>query len=106
MLIGRKLYMTARANEAGRLRLTAVLRGRRIAICIATVKRHQAFTCTTKLPKGVSARAPIGVWATLRVGDHVFQTKRHPARVPTAMNAMTAASWRGIKQAWRYICGM
>ncbi len=106
MLIGRKLYMTARANEVGRLRLTAVLHGRRIASCIATVKRHQAFTCTTKLPKGVSARAPIGVWATLRVGDHLFQTKRRPARVPTAMNAMTVASWRGIKQAWRYICGM
>jgi hypothetical protein len=106
MLIGRKLYMTATANQAGRLRLTAALNGRHLGSCVAPMKKRQALTCTMPLPRGVSARAPIGVWATLRVGDHLFQTKRRPARVPTAMNAMSAASWRGLKQAWRYICGM
>ena len=33
------------------------------------VKRRQAFTCTTRLPRGVSAKARIGVWATLKVGQ-------------------------------------
>ena len=105
MLIGRKLYMTATAERAGRLRLTAIVRGRRVGSCLAQVKRRQAFTCTTTLPKSVSTKAPIGVWATLRVGNRLIQTVRHPARVPSAMKAMAAASWRGIQAAWRYLCG-
>ncbi len=107
MLIGRKLYMTARARQAGHLRLTAVLRGRRIGECAAQVKKLQLLTCTTTLPKGVSARAPISVWATLRVGHRLIQTVRRAAPVPTAMQAMSAAvSWSGVKQAWRLLCGL
>jgi hypothetical protein len=106
MLIGRKLYMTATAQQAGRLRLTAVLRGRRIGSCVARVRSHQSFTCTTTLSKGVSTRAPIGVWATLRVGSHLHQTVRRAARVPTAMSAMDASAWLDVKQAWRYLCGV
>jgi hypothetical protein len=106
MLIGRKLYMTATARDAGRLRLTAVLGRRRIGSCVVRVRSHQSFTCTIVLPKGVSTNAYISVWATLQMGRHSVQTLRHGARVPTAMQAMTAASWLGIKQAWRYLCGM
>ncbi len=106
MLIGRKLYMTAIAREAGRLRLTAVLRGLRIGSCVTSVKRSQSLTCTMILPKGIPAKAPIGVWATLRVGDRIVQTVLRPARVPSAMKAMVAASRRGLAQAWRYLCGM
>ncbi|MFZ2114033.1 MAG: lysyl oxidase family protein [Solirubrobacteraceae bacterium] len=106
MLIGRKLYMTATAREAGRLRLTALLRGRRIGSCMARVRSHQSFTCTTTLPKGVSVHASISVWATLRVGSHLLQTVRRAARVPTAMSAMDASAWLDVKQAWRYICGV
>ena len=106
MLIGRKLYMTATVREAGRLRLTARLHGRRIGSCTARVKGHQSFTCATTLPKGVSVHASIGVWATLRIGGHLYQTVRHAAKLPTAMKAMGAAAWLDIKQAWRYICGM
>ncbi len=106
MLIGRKLYMTATVREAGRLRLTALLRGRRIGSCMGRVKSHQSFTCATTLPKDVSVHASIGVWATLRIGDHLFQTVRHAAKVPTAMKAMDAAAWLNVKQAWRYICGI
>ncbi len=106
MLIGRKLYMTAIAKQAGRLRLTAVLRGRRIGSCVTRVRSHQSFTCTTTLPRGVPTRAPIGVWATLQVDRHFVQTVRRGARVPTAMQTMDTVSWNDIKQAWRYICGM
>ncbi|MGA9285196.1 MAG: lysyl oxidase family protein [Solirubrobacteraceae bacterium] len=105
MLIGHKLYMTATAEQAGRLRLTAIVRGRRVGSCLAQVRRRQALTCTTVLPRWVSTKARIGVWATLRVGDRLIQTVRHPARVPSAMKAMAAASWRGIQAAWRYLCG-
>jgi hypothetical protein len=112
MLIGRKLYMTAVARDAGRLRLTALLRGRRIASCVAQVRARQSFTCTATLPRGVSVRAPIGVWATLRLANHrLHQTVRHPAPVPPSMKARTASvlhgvNWRGVKQAWRFFCGM
>jgi hypothetical protein len=105
MLIGRKLYMTATAERAGRLRLTAIVHGRRVGSCSSQVRRRQALTCTTTLPKSVSTKAPIAVWATLRVGNRLIQTVRHPARVPTAMKAMAAASWLGIQAAWRYLCG-
>jgi hypothetical protein len=111
MLIGRRLYMSVIAREAGRLRLTALLRGHPIASCSARVKRHQSFTCSTTLPRGVSSHAPISVWATIRVGHHTIQTVRPALRVPTAMKARAAVtlhgvSWRGFKQAWRFFCGM
>jgi Lysyl oxidase/Bacterial Ig domain len=106
MLIGRKLYMTATAEEAGRLRLTAVLRGQRIGSCLARVRSHQSFTCATTLPRAVSSHAPIAVWATLRVGSHLTQAVRRAAPVPSAMKAKAAISWRGVKQAWRFFCGM
>jgi hypothetical protein len=105
MLIGRKLYMTATTEQDGRLRLTAVVHGRRLGSCVAKVRRRQALTCTTTLPKDVSTKAPIGVWATLRVGNRLVQTVRGPARVPSEMKAMAAASWRGIQAAWHYLCG-
>jgi hypothetical protein len=105
MLIGRKLYLTATAGQAGRLRLTAILRGHKLGSCVTQVRRHQAFTCTTTLPRGISPRARIGVWATLRVGRRLIQTVRRPAPVPSEMKAMAAASWRGIQAAWRYLCG-
>ena len=106
MLIGRKLYMTATAKQAGRLRLTAVLRNRRIGSCVTHVRSRQSFTCATTLPNGVSTRAPIKVWATLQLGRHLVQTLRRGTRVPTAMQAMTTASWLDTKQAWRYLCGV
>lgn len=106
MLIGRKLYVTATAELAGRLRLTAIAHGRRLGSCVARVRRRQAFTCTITLPRGVSAKAGVGLWATLRVGDRLIQTVRRPARVPSAMKAMVAASRRGIQAAWRYLCGV
>ncbi len=105
MLIGRKLYLTATAEQAGRLRLTAILRRRKLGSCVSEVKRRQAFTCTTRLPRGVSANARIGVWATLRVGYRLIQTVRRPAPVPSQMKAMAVASWRGVQAAWRYLCG-
>ncbi len=105
MLIGRRLYFTATAERAGRLRVTATLGSRRLGSCSARVRRHQALTCTTKLPRGVSTKARIGVWATLRVGERVVQTVRRAASVPSEMKAMAAASWRGIRAAWRYLCG-
>ena len=105
MLIGRKLYLTATAGQPGRLRLTAILRGHRLGSCVTQVRRHQAFTCATTLPRGVSAKARIGVWATLKVGHRSIQTVRRPATVPSEMKAMAAASWRGIQAAWRYLCG-
>jgi hypothetical protein len=106
MLIGRKLYMTAIAKEAGRLRLTAVLRGRHIGSCVTRVRSHQSFTCVTTLPRGVSTHTPISVWATLRAGSHLIQTVRRAALVPTAMKATYAVSWRSVKRAWRFFCGM
>lgn len=106
MLIGRKLYMTATAKQAGRLRLTAVVGHRRIGSCVTHVKSHQSFTCATTLPRGVSTRAPIKVWATLQLGRRLVQTLRRGARVSTAMQAMTTASWLDAKQAWRYLCGL
>ena len=105
MLIGRKLYMTATAEQAGRLRLTATLHGRKLGSCAAQVRRRQSFTCAIALPRGVSTRSPIGVWATLRLGGRLIQTSRKPARVSNEMKAMAAASWRGIQAAWRYLCG-
>jgi Lysyl oxidase/Bacterial Ig domain len=109
MLIGRKLYMSVVAREAGRLRLTALLHGRPIASCAARVRRHQSFTCAARLPRGVSRNAPIGVLATLRVGHRIIQTKRRPAQVPTAMKAMNASheiSWSSAALAARFFCGI
>lgn len=105
MLIARKLYLTATANLAGRLRLSAISHGRKLGGCAARVRSHQSFTCTILLPRGVSTKAPIGIRATLTVGDRVIQTTRPPARVPSEMKAMAAASWRRIQAAWRYLCG-
>ncbi len=106
MLIGRKLYMTATAEQAGRLRLTAVLRNRRIGSCVTHVRSRQSFTCATTIPSAISTRAPIKVWATLQLGRRLVQTLRRGARVPTAMQAMTTVSWLGAKQAWQYLCGL
>jgi Lysyl oxidase/Bacterial Ig domain len=111
MLIGRKLYMTAVAGRAGRLRITALLHGRRIVSCVARVRARQSFTCTTTLPRDVSTHAPIGVWATLRVGRHLLQTVRPaappaPSMRPRAAVALRGVSWRGVKRAWRFLCGM
>lgn len=106
MLIGRKLYMTVVAREAGRLRLTALLHGRHIASCSAHVRRHQSFTCSATLPRGVSSRAPISVRATLHAGHRLIQTTRRAARVPTAMKASQGISWSTAKLAARFFCGM
>jgi Lysyl oxidase/Bacterial Ig domain len=106
MLIGRKLYMTVTPQRAGRLRLTALLRSHRIGSCVAQVKRRQSFTCATTLPPGISSSAPISVWATLRISNRTVQTVRPAAKVGSAAKAMAAASWLGVKQAWRYLCGM
>jgi hypothetical protein len=104
--IGRRLYMTAIAGEAGRLRLTALLHGHRIASCVERVRRRQSFTCVARLSSGVPLSAPISVWATLRVGSRFVQRVRRAGRVPTAMQAARGISWRAVGRAWRFFCGM
>jgi hypothetical protein len=106
MLIGRKLYMTALAKQTGRLRLTALIRARRIGSCVTRVDGHQSFTCAVTIPRGISLHAPISVWATLRVGRRLLQTVRRATPVPTAMHTMSDVSWSDARQAWRYYCGM
>jgi hypothetical protein len=109
MLIGRKLYLTVKTSKGGLLRLSASVHRRTIGACSGRLRRGMSFTCSFKLPKGVSTRSAIGVSATLRVGRHLLHTTRRAARVPTAMTAMKAShgiSWSGAALAARFFCGI
>src|SRR5205823_2711295 len=82
MLIGRSLVMSTRPLAAGRLRLSAFLKGVRIGTCAAKTPARRSFTCRVTLPPRVSLTARISIIATLVVHGHKYQRTRPAAPVP------------------------
>jgi hypothetical protein len=80
-LIGRKLIMTTRVSEAGRVRLSAYLGRRELGTCVTRTAADRTFTCRLTLGKGISVDARISVWASLRVGHVLLRQSRPAARV-------------------------
>jgi hypothetical protein len=90
MLIGRRLTMTTYVTKAGHVRLSAYLGHRRLGSCAILTPAKRTFTCRLKLGTKVSPRAPISVWASLRVGGRVLQSVRPAAEI--AQMTMARAS--------------
>jgi hypothetical protein len=81
VLIGRKLIMTTKVMRAGRIRLSAYLRGHRLGTCVARTPSDRTFTCRLTLPPRVSLHARISIWATLRIGHRLLQRVRPAAAI-------------------------
>jgi hypothetical protein len=112
MLIGRKLIMTTRVSEAGRVRLSAYLGKRRLGTCVTQSPANRTFTCRLTLGRGVSIDAQISVWASLRVGRLVQRQLRPAARVqemkmaggPGQIAGAPGLIVHGRELSWQLLC--
>jgi Lysyl oxidase/Bacterial Ig domain len=109
ILIGRRLIMTTRVGEAGRLRLSAYLGRRLLGTCVTKTPANRSFTCRLTLGKRFRLNAPISVLASLRIGSTVLRSLRPAARVPEMK--MTGPSRHLTKRvlgdkpsSWQFLC--
>jgi len=92
MRMGRQLTATVRPNVAGRVRITAFARGRRLGACAARIAGGRTFTCRLRLARSVPLRAPIRLVAGLRAGRTLVRRTRTAAPIPaTRLRASYAA---------------
>jgi hypothetical protein len=82
MIVGRVLVMTTIPSVAGRVRLTAYLRGRMLGTCATQTPPERTFTCRVSLSRSISLRTPLTVRASLRTAGGVVYAVRRAQRVP------------------------
>jgi len=81
-LIGRRLIMTTRVGEAGRVRLSAYAGRRLLGTCTAKTPAKRSFSCRLMLGRRVRLNTSIKVVAILTVGRTVLRSVRPAAAVP------------------------
>jgi hypothetical protein len=91
MMIGDKLIMTTYVSKAGHVRLSAYLGSRKLGSCATTTPAKRTFTCRVALGPRVSPHARISVWASLRVGRRILQSRRPAAEVAQMKMAHSSA---------------
>jgi hypothetical protein len=108
LLVGRRLVLTTKVTEAGRVRLSAFLRGHRLGTCAILTPADRSFTCRLTLAKTVSLSARISVLASLRVGSTILSSLRPAAPVPRMSMKSTTPFHTGASAALasgQYWCG-
>jgi len=91
MLIGRVLVMSTEPSVAGRISLAAYAGRSRIGSCTSQTPAGREFTCRIRLGSRTSARARIGLRATLRAGSLVLSAARPAQRIPEMRMRPTGA---------------
>src|SRR4029077_1050349 len=81
VLVAGKLVMTTTVAEAGRVSLSAQLRGKTLGRCAVHTPGDRCFTCQLKLG-GVPPYAPILVSASLRTDATIEHSQRPVGPVP------------------------